>query len=129
MDNCTPTFDRRIELTLRAPDDPAIVVGNPGQLEQVFLNMALNARDAVSAPTVVDPKIHFVAVNVPETAASGALVRVLIRDNGVGMNERTRQRAFEPFFTTKEIGRVEGTDRSGFVLDESSDGTSGLRPP
>ncbi len=87
----------------------------PAQLEGVILNLALNARDAMSrggrftistAPLTVDSDLRLVHREV--TVPLGWYVRITVSDTGTGMDEVTRQRAFEPFFTTKPVGRGTG---------------------
>ncbi len=69
-----------------------------GQLEQIVLNLALNARDAM--PTGGTLTI--------ETACAGSRVALIVTDTGEGMSPETQQRIFEPFFTTKPIGQGTG---------------------
>jgi two-component system cell cycle sensor histidine kinase/response regulator CckA len=91
-----PLLGERIALTVAYADEPALVHVDPGQLEQVLLNLALNARDAV----VDRGSLHVEIAHDP--AADHVLVRVV--DTGAGMDHATRERAFEPFFTTKVDG-------------------------
>lgn len=102
VDMCRSTFDRRVELELVPADVPA-VLGNCGQIEQVLLNVCLNARDALLEDDGGQPSLR-VEFSVP---APGR-VAVSVADNGVGMTEAVRARIFEPFFTTKEMGRGTG---------------------
>ena len=90
---------RQIEVLLGlCPEDP-VVVGNAIQLEQVFVNLLTNARDALEeAPR----KLIYI-----ESAVAGGLVRLVFHDTGPGIPPDLRQRIFDPFFTTKEVG--EGT--------------------
>ena len=78
------------------------IYANPLQLEQVFINLATNARDAIDASGkgkgVI--KIH--------TRKSGDFVEILFKDDGVGMSDRTKAKIFNPFFTTKEVGKGMG---------------------
>jgi signal transduction histidine kinase/CheY-like chemotaxis protein len=84
-----------------------------GQLEQVLVNLVLNARDAMpngGALTIFAEALELdrpVAVEDGELP-SGSYVRIVVRDTGSGMNEETKARAFEPFFTTNEPGRGTG---------------------
>ncbi len=83
------------------------------QIEQVVLNLAINARDALpqggslaidTEPLELDER----ATQGHEHVRAGPFVRLRVRDDGTGMDEETRQRAFDPFFTTKEQGKGTG---------------------
>src|SRR5207248_8345911 len=91
---------RQIEVRLDlCPEDP-VVVGNAIQLEQVFINLLTNARDALAdAPRKL---IHV------ESAVNQGVVDLLVRDTGPGIPEELQQRIFDPFFTTKEVGAGTG---------------------
>ena len=102
VDMCRSTFDHKVQLELLPAAIPA-VFGNPGQIEQVLLNVCLNARDALVESERGQPSLR-VEFSVP---APGR-VCVSVTDNGVGMTEAVRARVFEPFFTTKEMGRGTG---------------------
>jgi len=102
VEMCRSTFDRKIELEFFPGEMPA-AQGNPGQIEQVLLNVCLNARDAVLDSGRADPHIC-VGVDSPRPGK----LRVRVADNGSGMTEAVRARIFEPFFTTKEVGRGTG---------------------
>ncbi len=71
------------------------------RLEQVLLNLALNARDAM-------PNGGTLRLETRDAGADDELVRLLVADDGVGISEEVRARLFEPFFTTKEAGRGSG---------------------
>ncbi|HUF36559.1 MAG TPA: response regulator [Gemmatimonadales bacterium] len=89
--------DRRLEIILSAA--PVRVVADHGQLEQVLINLTVNARDATVTNGVI----------IVETGLlEGRLVRLAVRDNGSGMSADTVARAFEPFFTTKPVGKGTG---------------------
>jgi CheY-like chemotaxis protein len=102
VDMCRSTFDRKIQMELVPTEIPA-VLGNPGQIEQVLLNVCLNARDALLESAGVAPSLR-----VEFSAPRRDRVRVIVTDNGVGMTDDVRARMFEPFFTTKEVGRGTG---------------------
>jgi PAS domain S-box-containing protein len=78
------------------------VFANPLQLEQVFINLATNARDAIDATGRGAGNIWI------SSKADGDFVEVVFRDDGVGMSDKTKQKAFNPFFTTKEVGKGMG---------------------
>jgi PAS domain S-box-containing protein len=87
--------------------DPKIwtVRADPGQLEQVLLNLALNARDAMpkgGTLRIATRNVDVAPVNAPDTVVpAGKYVVLEMQDTGTGMSDETRARVFEPFFTTK----------------------------
>jgi signal transduction histidine kinase/ActR/RegA family two-component response regulator len=102
-----------IELVFLAGQDVARVKADPGQLEQVVMNLAVNARDAM--PSGGRLSIETANVNVDEDFCHrhppmqpGSFVRLSVADTGAGMNAETLARIFEPFFTTKEQGKGTG---------------------
>lgn len=96
------------------PDLPKIK-GEPYQLEQVWINLISNARDAMDEKSkqIVEGKLS-VAEYRKKLVISAShqkelkMILVSFTDNGVGLNEENRKRAFEPFFTTKEVGKGTG---------------------
>jgi two-component system, cell cycle sensor histidine kinase and response regulator CckA len=100
-------------VTIAAAGAPS-VFADPGQLEQVLVNLAVNSRDAMPNGGHLIIETSNVSVGSEEQAirseggTPGAYVRLMVRDTGVGMDEATLARAFEPFFTTKEPGRGTG---------------------
>lgn len=91
-----------VELVTVAGAETRAVNSDPGQLEQVLINLALNARDAMPA----GGKLTIETETVEHDGAP--TLRLRVSDTGEGMDEATRARAFEPFFTTKEPGRGTG---------------------
>jgi PAS domain S-box-containing protein len=91
---------------------PAYVRVDPGQIEQVLVNLAVNARDAM--PDGGRLTIATASVTPEEGPASGdgavpgAQVILSVSDTGAGMDEQTRCRVFEPYFTTKHVGKGTG---------------------
>lgn len=86
---------------------------DPGQLEQVIMNLVVNARDAMPEGGVLTVESGEVALTASEGSATGVLeegdyVTVSVHDTGVGMNAETQERVFEPFFSTKGIGKGSG---------------------
>ena len=88
------------------------VLADAGQLEQVLINLAVNARDAMPAGGTITMETRNVAVRGELDPArpmpAGEYVCLAVRDTGSGMDEATRGQLFEPFFTTKETGKGTG---------------------
>jgi PAS domain S-box-containing protein len=98
-----------IKLETRLADALPPVTADPGQLEQVIINLAVNGRDAM--PKGGTLTITTGAVNVDEataTAQAGRYALLTVADTGHGMDAATKARIFEPFFTTKEAGHGTG---------------------
>jgi PAS domain S-box-containing protein len=93
--------------------DPAFVKVDPGQLEQVVMNLVVNARDAMPAGgclTIETSNVDY-DKSLPREEApqeSGTHVMLTVSDDGAGMDPDTAARVFEPFFTTKELGKGTG---------------------
>lgn len=115
------TFDRRITITLDQSEISGQINGDTGQIEQVILNLLVNARDAVlaradSSPAEFSPRIE-VSVG-PTTLRGETAVRIGVADNGIGMSEEVQARAMDPFFTTKasDIGTGLGLSTAAGVI-------------
>ncbi len=102
-----------INLKLKIAENLYPIKADTGQLEQVFVNMAVNARDAMTD----GGKLIIEASNVnldsslselTQGLKEGRYVNIAISDTGSGMSEEVRQHIFEPFFTTKEVGKGTG---------------------
>ena len=107
--------DTQVEFSLT--DDADTVLADPDQIEQVFLNLVTNARDAM--PQGGDMRIETLRHSVDDTdaqalgIASGDYVRVSVSDTGEGMDKVVLERAFEPFFSTKRNGVGTGLGLAG----------------
>jgi signal transduction histidine kinase len=90
------------------------VLADPARIEQVLLNLIVNARDAMPAGGVIQVRTANIvlAAGTPRTMqiglAPGNFVLLTVTDDGIGMDQATQARIFEPFFTTKETGRGTG---------------------
>jgi PAS domain S-box-containing protein len=102
-----------IELRTSLSDADLTILADAGQMEQVLMNLAVNARDAMPAggtllitTSVAEIDEHYIAHN--GYGKAGTYVVVSVKDSGSGMDARTKRRIFEPFFTTKEMGKGTG---------------------
>jgi two-component system, cell cycle sensor histidine kinase and response regulator CckA len=126
---CRRAFDRRVVLDTSFDGDPPSVLCNPVQLEQVIVNLLLNARDAVLDAGRAEARVY-VRVRRSSLARAGATtapvpsVALEVIDNGIGMSEVVRSRLFEPFFTTKGAGRGTGLGlATSYAIVRDHDGT------
>jgi len=108
-----------IEMDMRLQEDEMIVSADPGQLEQIIINLCVNSRDAIrqkDRSQKETPFIHIVTRQVHLTPderrfadlSEGDFALISVRDNGSGMNPAIIARIFDPFFTTKEVGKGTG---------------------
>ncbi len=102
-----------IELVVRPTTDPTTVQADPGQIEQVLMNLCVNARDAMPEGGELAILTERVLIDdefcrTHPWARVGDYVRLTVSDVGAGMDAATLARIFEPFFTTKELGRGTG---------------------
>ncbi len=131
---------KKVALEFDLDRDLPLVETDPSRMEQILMNLVINASEAIPAKT--EGRIHIATRrchvspdlarrhSVEYDVAPGAYVCLTVRDNGSGIDEATRSRIFEPFFTTKFTGRglglaaVHGIVRTqkGFVEVESSPG-------
>jgi signal transduction histidine kinase len=116
VSNISPMLSRLIGETIHVMTTLAPVghvKADPVQLEQVIVNLALNARDAMpdgGTLTIETSNVELDHVYIDQHRGPhvGTYVRLTVRDTGMGMDAETRQRVFEPFFTTKEVGKGTG---------------------
>ncbi len=102
-----------VRLTVVPADETMPIKVDPGQIEQVIVNLVTNARDAMPEGGAIDVTIKPVTLTETPSGASlpiepGRFAKMSVRDTGAGMDEETISRAFEPFFTTKEVGKGSG---------------------
>lgn len=126
-----------VELCTVLDPDVGQLKADPGQVEQVIMNLAVNARDAMPSGgrlTVETSNVQFGnrRNRPPMGAEPGSYIALVVRDTGHGMDEETQSHIFEPFFTTKEKGKGTGLGLStvygivkqsgGFIEVESKPG-------
>jgi PAS domain S-box-containing protein len=102
-----------VELTTLAPASLGRVRADPVQVEQVLMNLAINARDAMPQGgrlviETTDVEMDRTSVREGVTVEAGRYVMLAVSDTGHGMDKATQARVFEPFFTTKEVGKGTG---------------------
>jgi len=98
-----------IELEWQRASAPAVVYADAGQLEQVIMNLAVNARDAMPGGGTLVITSSSVLLDAGDGRAhEGRYVRLTVSDSGHGMDRETMARMFEPFFTTKDPGKGTG---------------------
>lgn len=136
-----PVIGEQIVLDVKLDDDAGMAIVDKDLLSQVFLNLCINARDAM--PSGGRLAITANAVELPDRRASnntddqpnvqpGHYCMIAVADSGTGIPEEVKQRLFEPFFTTKGVGKGTGMglamvfgavqDHAGAITVESSEG-------
>ena len=102
-----------IEIETSLATDTQTVVADPGQIQQLLVNLTVNARDAMpgGGRLLIEVANEFIDTETAKThpgAVPGPHVLLAVTDTGEGMSEEVRSRVFEPFFTTKELGKGTG---------------------
>ncbi len=102
---------RDIDIILNFYPDLPQIIGESYQLEQVWINLIINARDAIETKRakLLKDKSEFKGQITIKTQLRGfeskQFVEINVSDNGIGMNKKQKEKAFEPFFTSKEVGK------------------------
>jgi PAS domain S-box-containing protein len=107
------TLGEHIELQIDRPEGLWSVNADPGQIEQIVLDLSVNARDAVRSSGRIEISTHNALLDEAYVrrhpgATTGPHVRLRVSDNGIGMTSDVAARALEPFFTTKPVGQGTG---------------------
>jgi len=102
-----------IDFEIVREDQPTMVMADPAQIEQVVLNLVINARDAMPEGGRLSVRLEEVELDEATAIAhaegrTGRYARLSVSDTGTGIDEQTRAKLFEPFFTTKEQGKGTG---------------------
>jgi Signal transduction histidine kinase regulating C4-dicarboxylate transport system len=102
-----------IEFKVELGENDLVVMADQGQLDQIFMNLVTNARDAMPKGGVLTITTgaaqlppHIVVTSQPGSSGGYALISVI--DTGIGIDEETQEKIFDPFFTTKEVGKGTG---------------------
>jgi hypothetical protein len=108
-----PLMGDDVEVLVVSRSPSAVVEADPGQLDQVLVNLAVNARDAMprGGKLILETRSERFDDEFAEqhqTMAAGRYVLLAVSDTGSGMDAATSERIFEPFFTTKEVGKGTG---------------------
>ena len=109
----TRTVNKNITVTEHFDTDQAAVLGDPGQLQQVVLNLAINGRDAMPRGGSLTFRTWRQVLDAEQLMAHpgaepGMFVALSVKDSGVGIEKKNLRRIFEPFFTTKDTGQGTG---------------------
>jgi len=108
-----PIIGEDIEFRVVSAPGEMVVHADTGQLEQVLMNLAVNARDAMPRGGMLtietgSTDMDSCFINAHGFGRPGGYATIIVTDTGIGMDDATRQRIFEPYFTTKELGRGTG---------------------
>ncbi|MEE3326110.1 MAG: ATP-binding protein [Myxococcota bacterium] len=106
-------LEEDVDYRVHFSDDVWHIRMDPGALEQVIINLVINARDALPAGGQISLKtenfhVYKTDTSLGETLEPGEYVALTVSDNGTGMSEELQRRVFDPFFTTKDAGKGTG---------------------
>ncbi len=108
-----------VTLTLNEVSSDTLIYGDPNQLQQVLLNLAVNAKDAMPDGGTLEISTHLDSSPREDSEAETHVV-LKVKDSGSGMSEKVKQHIFEPFFTTKKRGTGLGLSTAFAILKEHS---------
>jgi signal transduction histidine kinase len=108
----------QIEFVKDLSSDLPHIVADPGQLQQVFLNLILNAVDAIYSTSG-----HQGVITIKTRQSSDKTIKISIADNGKGIDSKSLEYVFKPFFTTKSQGTGLGLAISKRLVEQHNDGT------
>ncbi|HJN28092.1 MAG TPA: PAS domain S-box protein [Candidatus Latescibacteria bacterium] len=100
-----------VDVVLQLADEVCIVNADPGNLDQVLINLSVNARDAMPEGGTLTIETRIVQIEEEDTSRGGepgSYCLLAVHDSGQGMEQEIRERVFEPFFTTKASGKGTG---------------------
>lgn len=108
-----PLLGDDVEVLIVSKSSSSVIEADPGQLDQIVVNLAVNARDAMPRGgklilEVGQVKFEEAYADRKQSLAAGRYILLTVSDTGTGMDEATVSRIFEPFFTTKELGKGTG---------------------
>ncbi|MET0494766.1 MAG: PAS domain S-box protein [Actinoplanes sp.] len=108
------TIGKKVDLVARPAAEPLLIYADSGQIQQVLINLAVNARDAMpdGGTLVIEGSMADLDEDQtglqPGLQTAGRYVRLLVSDTGTGMSKEVAARIFEPFYTTKPVGKGTG---------------------
>ncbi|MDP2345984.1 MAG: response regulator [Deltaproteobacteria bacterium] len=104
------TFERRLTVKVDAAASPDVVVGDAAQIEQIVMNLVMNARDAIVGEGCITVRTRRLRVEQPTALlAPGDHIAIEVEDTGGGIDPAVRDRIFEPYVSTKAASSLKGT--------------------
>jgi PAS domain S-box-containing protein len=97
-----------IELKFDFAPSPLVAMADANQLELALLNLVINARDALPDGGTISVTVDRAKADEGDAVPAGSYIRLVVQDDGLGMDPETLQKSIEPFFSTKELGKGTG---------------------
>jgi CheY-like chemotaxis protein len=97
-----------VNLHVRYGHEPCLIRADPHQIEQILMNLAANARDAMPLGGLLEIECSVLATPIERSSSSPLTILLDVRDTGIGMDESVKAQMFEPFFTSKDKGKGTG---------------------